>query len=80
MIVDPSALTPVLRDEPDAEAFARALATADALAMSAGRRRGWTSGTASPTRWPSQDEPLLLKGDDLTHTDVRVAAVERRGA
>ena len=39
MIVDTSALLAILFDEPDAERYARALADADTVRLSAGSRR-----------------------------------------
>lgn len=131
MIVDPSALIAVLNDEPDAPRYARALAEAPSVSMSAvgfveasvvadasgspaiRRRfdtmlrglgvvvrevsveqallardayRDYGKGSGSLARLNfgdcfsyalamSRDEPLLFKGDDFVHTDVRIAEV-----
>ena len=56
MIVDTSALLAILFDEPDAERYARALADADTVRLSAGSFvEALTSATASPT--PSRGQP-----------------------
>lgn len=129
MIVDTSAIIAILRDEPDAAVFARALASAESASISAGTyvelgavvdgardpvvsrrldellgranvqilpctadqariaRRAYQDfgrGSGHPARLNfgdclsyalarDRDEPLLFKGDDFPHTDVRPA-------
>jgi uncharacterized protein with PIN domain len=72
MIVDTSALLAILFDEPDAERYARALADADTVRLSAGSFvEALTSATASPT--PSRGQPpsrCSSRGEDFNKTDI----------
>jgi ribonuclease VapC len=100
MIIDTSALIAILRDEPEAPLFARAIQSAATRRLSAanyleaaividGSRdpiasRRFDKGSGHPAGLNFGDcfayalaratgEPLLFKGDDFTHTDVRPA-------
>ncbi len=133
MIVDTSALIAILKGEPEAEFFAHALESADALRISAGTYleasivtdryrnpklsarfdeiiafanfviepvtseqariarqafRDYGKGSGHPANLNFGDcfsyalarekrEPMLWKGDDFGHTDLRAAALER---
>ena len=58
MIIDTSALIAILRDEPEAEACARAIE-----GLNFGDCFDYALARAS-------NEPLLFKGEDFSHTDI----------
>lgn len=86
IVVDSSALVAIFEAEPDAPRFARAIADAERLAISAmvafdrygegidPRARLDLADCAAYALATTLDVPLLFKGEDFAATDVRAAS------
>jgi ribonuclease VapC len=88
MIVDTSALIAILHDEPEAPACARAIENSAPPGVSRNFVEAAVISSSHPAKLNFGDcfayalakftgEPLLFKGDDFAHTDIRPAATER---